>query len=217
MLPSATVEPGQRAPRSSSLKGLWVLPILLLPAAGAAVLLAKALPAKEPLPEYGVVPAFSLTSQDGQAFGSAQLAGRPWVANFVFTRCTGVCPPFTAKMAAIQKGSARFGGLNLVSFTVDPEYDTPERLEAYGTERQADFSRWTFLTGERAALEAVIVKGLFQPVDRGDGSLLSLGHSSRFVLVDARGHIRGFYPSEQAGAVDRVLEAARQLVDEASP
>lgn len=174
--------------------------------------------AKEPLPVLGTVPAFSLVAQDGEAFGTRQLAGKVWVANFIFTRCTSICPPFTTKMAGIaRKSAAQVPGLQLLSFSMDPEYDTPEVLAAYAQERQIDTTRWTFLTGPRDQMEAAVIRGLFQPWDKGNGSLVSIGHSSRFVLVDGRGQIRGFYPSTEEGAVERVVNDARILAAENTP
>jgi protein SCO1/2 len=180
-----------------------------------ALLAAPGCKAREPLPVLGTVPTFSLTAQNGQPFGTEQLAGKVWVANFVFTRCTTICPPFSAKMAAISK--AKLPGVALVSFSVDPEHDTPPVLEAYARTLKADLERWSFVTGTREALEAVVVKGLFQPMEKGDGSLISIGHSNRFVLVDAKGQIRGFFGANEPGAIDTVVAAAREASSEVTP
>jgi protein SCO1/2 len=83
----------------------------------------------EPLPQLGAMPDFTFTRHDGQPFGSAQLRGRPFIANFIFTRCPTICPAFTRKMVGVQERTTASGpGLQLVSFSVDPKYDTPERL-----------------------------------------------------------------------------------------
>jgi protein SCO1/2 len=118
-------------------------------------------------------------------------------------------------MAAISKAS--LPGVALVSFSVDPEHDTAPVLDAYARTLNADLERWNFLTGTRGALEAVVVKGLFQPMDQGDGSLLSIGHSNRFVLVDAQGQIRGFFDANAPGAIDTVVAAARDVSSEVKP
>jgi protein SCO1/2 len=163
---------------------------------------------REPLPVLGTVPTFELTSQAGTAYASKSLDGKPWIANFVFTRCPTICPTFTAKMASIQKKTG--DELNLVSFSVDPEFDTPEKLAEYATKYQAT-PRWTFLTGERAAIEAVVVKGMMQTMVKGDGSLMSIGHGSYFVLVDGKQQIRGFYRFNDDDSVERVVKDAASL------
>src|SRR6185295_13308646 len=78
----------------------------------------------------GTVPAFQLINQDGQAFGSAQLAGKIWIADFVYTTCPGPCPMISSRMSELQKPLEKTD-VHLVSFTVDPEKDTPEVLRAY--------------------------------------------------------------------------------------
>lgn len=161
-----------------------------------------------PLPVLGTVPRFELTDQSGAPWASTRMDGKVWVANFVFTRCPTICPTFTAKMASIQKQSG--DDLQLVSFSVDPEFDTPEKLLAYAQKFHAT-PRWSFLTGERANVEAVVVKGMMQPMVKGDGSLMSVGHGSYFVLIDPQQRIRGFYRFNDDDSVVRVLKDAKGL------
>jgi protein SCO1/2 len=161
----------------------------------------------------GAVPAFSATRQDGSTITEKDLAGQLWVANFVFTRCPNVCPTFTAKMAGLQMVSGRrLPQLKLVSFTVDPDYDTPAVLSEYGQKYQADPARWWFLTAPKAVLDATIAKGLLAPLDRGDGKdLKQLVHSSYFVLVDRQLQVRGFYRFSDTSAVEQVMRDAETL------
>ena len=104
---------------------------------------------REPMPPavVGELPAYELVNQNGEVFGSAQLKGQVYVANFVFTTCPSVCPLLTKSMADLQK---RFQDakvpVRLVSFSVDPENDTPEKFKAYGEQFGADFARWSFVT-----------------------------------------------------------------------
>lgn len=176
---------------------------------------AKLLPSRraEPLPVLSSVPGFDFTNQHGAPFGSKSLEGQVWVANFIFTRCPTICPTFTAKMAAIQKHGPP--GLQLVSMTVDPEYDTPERLLAYGAKYEAT-ERWSFLTGERAALNTVIVEGMLQPMDAplDPSNLASLVHGSYFVLVDKHLKVRGFYQFNEPASVEQVQRDAATLLAE---
>ncbi|MDP1826296.1 MAG: SCO family protein [Archangium sp.] len=166
------------------------------------------------LPVLSTVPAFAFVDQSGAAFGSDSLKGRVWVANFIFTRCPNICPKFTAKMGTLQDRSAQqLPALGLVSFTVDPEHDTPEVLTAYGEKHHADFKRWHFLRGERPELERVIRNGMLQPMDPGDGKdLNTVVHGSYFALVDAQLQVRGVYRFSEPGSVDEVLRDAKLLL-----
>ncbi|MBS1152783.1 MAG: Cytochrome oxidase biosis protein Sco1/SenC/PrrC, putative copper metallochaperone [Myxococcaceae bacterium] len=181
----------------------------VLPRLALCLLLLTACAKREPLPVLASVPAFELTSQAGVPWASRTLDGKVWVANFVFTRCPTICPTFTAKMASIQQKTP--DEVRLVSFTVDPEFDTPEKLAEYATKFHAT-GRWTFLTGEGAALEAVVVKGMMQPMVKGDGSLMSIGHGSYFVLIDGKQQIRGFYRFNDDDSVEQVVRDARALL-----
>jgi protein SCO1/2 len=158
--------------------------------------------------DYGALEDFTLTDQDGRAFGSAQLRGKPWIANFVFTQCPGVCPTLTAAMRAIQTRLAeRHADVRLVTITVDPAHDTPEVLRGYAERYAADTRSWSFLTGERAVVHRVVINGFKQAVgDRapaaGSPDAYDIMHSMKIVLVDGRGHLRGFFDTDTAGQAE---------------
>ncbi|MBF5045373.1 SCO family protein [Aggregicoccus sp. 17bor-14] len=205
-------------PRRASSPLLWgVLGALL-----AGVLLAGAWvalrPAPEPLPDLGALPAFTFTRQDGRPFGLQQLQGHPFVANFIFTRCPTVCPLFSKKMAALQGRTKDVGArLALVSFSVDPKYDTPERLSAYAHKYGADEARWSFLTGDYEQLKGTIVGGFKISMGRenlDDADVMGIFHGTHFVLVDGRGHVRGYYDSNDAEATERLVQDAERLARE---
>jgi len=169
---------------------------------------------KVELPVMSHVPDFSFVDQNGNTFDGKTLEGQVWVANFIFTRCPNICPRFTAKMASLQtKSAGAEPGLKLVSFTVDPAYDTPEVLKTYGEKYKADFGRWTFARGEKPELEKVIRKGMLQPMDWGDGQdLNSVVHGSYFALIDGKRQVRGVYKFSEAGSVDEVMRDAKLLL-----
>jgi protein SCO1/2 len=164
-----------------------------------------------PLPVLGTLPPFSLLSASGKTVSSQTLAGKVWVADFIFTRCAGACPAMTSKLASLQPRLPR--GVLLVSFTVDPEHDTPEVLTGYAQKVGAGPS-WLFVTGEKSALYSLSTLGFklaameAPPGDAPDGPFL---HSSRLVLVDAQGRIRGYYDSEEAGTLPRLERDIRRL------
>jgi protein SCO1 len=170
-------------------------------------------PGSKPPERLGALPAFTFTRQDGQPFGLAQLKGRPFVANFIFTRCPTICPVFTQKMARLQKRTEG-KDLALVSFSVDPQYDTPERLTAYAARYGANPARWSFLTGDYTRLQETVVGGFKIAMGRNgenEDDIPSIFHGSHFVLVDGTGEIRGYYNSEDDDAVERLLSDARWL------
>ena len=155
-----------------------------------------------PLPILQQVPEFSLTNRDGKLTQLENLIGKPWVADFVFTRCPGVCPIMTQRMqqliADTPVGKARF-----VSISVDPEYDTPEILQAYAAKHGAG-PDWYFLTGQESQIYPLIRKGFLLALDANpqlqgsQGSQEPIVHSNRFALVDDQGRIRGYYNSYNA-------------------
>jgi len=180
--------------------------------ASAAIFLA-ACSSKPDLPSFGTVPAFTLTDQSGAAFDSAsKLRGQVWVADFMFTTCPGPCPMMSSQMHQVQAalgGEGNGQGIRLISFTVDPEHDTPQVLLEYGERFKANPEVWHFLTGARADLNH-LSKNVFK-LGEVDGTK---EHSTRFVLIDRSGQIRGYYLTSEPGAVDRVIEDARTLLRE---
>jgi protein SCO1 len=158
------------------------------------------------------LPAFSLVNERGERFGSDDLKGRIWVADFVFTSCPTVCPKLTKRMAEIQHRTRNLGdAFRLVTFTVDPENDTPERLAAYARTYRANPRKWTFLTGSLSDIEATVVKGFKlamgkEEIEPGTG-LFSIFHGERLVLVDPKGMIRGYYEATDEGIADLLRDA----------
>ncbi len=169
-----------------------------------------------PLPVLGELPPFTLTDQDGRPFGAADLKGYVWMAGFIFTRCPTICPAITARMAHIQRRARGIEeGFRLVSFSVDPAYDTPERLAAYARAHQASPRMWKMLTGSLAAVKGTVEEGLKiamgNPV--GEQDFASLFHGTHFVLVDGDLRIRGYYDSSDPEVEDRILHDATMLIN----
>ncbi len=165
-------------------------------------------------PVIANVPDFSFTSQSGQTVTRADLAGKIWVADFIFTRCPGPCPVMTARMAELQSALARVGGddVRLVSVTVDPEYDTPEVLTAYGERFGANPALWYFLTGDSQKIDDFAVKGMLQPLMRDPDGVPN--HSQKFVVVDGEGRIRTFYDLDDRELIPKLLMDIGALVRE---
>jgi protein SCO1/2 len=174
-------------------------------------LLLAACAAPKPLPVLGQVPPFQLTAQAGQPFDSQSLDGHIWVADFIYTTCTGPCPMMSSRMRRVQTSTAGTPHVGLVSFTVDPAHDTPPVLAAYAKHFTADPARWHFLTGEPSRLHDLGLNAF--KLNSVDGSLV---HSTRFVLVDGSRRIRGYYIGSDDGFMPRLLHDIRQLEREKS-
>ncbi|MGA9521077.1 MAG: SCO family protein [Myxococcaceae bacterium] len=210
---STSASPSDGSSRRSRGHGwVWLTALVAVAAAGALVLAPRP---RVPPPVLYPLPEFTFTRQDGQPFGSQQLRGRVWVANFIFTRCPTVCPAFTRKMAGIQHRTEKLGAaVHLVSFSVDPDYDTPEVLTAYAQTHRADLRSWSFLTGRQQAMQQTVVSGFKQSMqqtgqrDDVNGGIL---HGTHFVLVDRDLQIRGFYSSNDDEAVARLLQDLETL------
>jgi protein SCO1/2 len=151
------------------------------------------------LDDYGVVPHFTLTDQDGKPFTDDAMRGHWTIVNFIFTRCDLQCPVSSLKMHRIQEETDDQPDLKLISFSVDPDYDTPPRLAAYATRYQADPSRWRFVTGPLADVKKVVTNAMMISMD-SDGRTQPNGapnivHEPHFLLIDPELHIRGLYDS----------------------
>jgi protein SCO1/2 len=159
------------------------------------------------LPVLNQLPAFEFTDQDGKPFGSAQLDGGLWVANFIFTSCPTVCPAFTAQMKGLQ-GRLPDGGQRplLVSFSVDPETDTPPVLKDYAARHGADSAGWRFLTGPTETIRSIVVEGFKTSIEPDPSRVGNILHGSHFVLVDEQMRLRGYYGAQDPDAHDRLLE-----------
>jgi len=167
------------------------------------------------LNQYGSVPDFSLTDRSGNSVTLAQLRGRIWIADFIYTTCTDTCPLQTAMMAKLQEEYAAQPDIQLVSITVDPERDTPQALTLYADKYQANAKRWYFLSGPRDRIVQLIQQGFHLAVaaiPAGADSDGMIPHSPRFVLVDKEARIRGYYDSRELEAFGRLKKDIDTLV-----
>lgn len=170
------------------------------------------------LPSLFPAPAFELLDQSGRPFASSHLSGKVVIANFIFTTCTDICPLLTATMSQVRdqlRGAQLLGEkVVIVSFTVDPENDTPEALRVYGERFGAVPSEWRFLTGERPAIDDILIGGfkVGRPpsVARTPGAAPEIVHSNRVALIDTKWQVRALLNGEELD-IPRLVEEARRL------
>ncbi len=172
----------------------------------------------EPLLEVVAEPtAFTLRDHTGARFDRAALNGRVTIAGFVFTRCQTVCPLITLRMRKLQE-ETRGMPVQLVSFSVDPQHDTPEVLATYAAKAGADPARWRFVTGDPTEVRRV-VSGMLKMSMEPDGTLQPNGapnviHTEHLALIDKAGRVRGYYDSSEEERLARLREDLHTLLAE---
>ncbi|NUN13548.1 MAG: SCO family protein [Myxococcales bacterium] len=171
----------------------------------------------EPPPILSTLPDFALVDQSGQMFGSSDLRGHVYVVSFFFTTCRSICPALIRSVRELNHRYESIGAdIKIVSFTVDPDHDSPKVLEQYANDMEIDTKRWTLLTGEKKSIENLLIKGF--RVDMGEkayvsDSLVDIAHSSKIVLVDKNGNVRGYYGTDSAG-IDEVFHRSLHVAGE---
>ncbi len=174
---------------------------------------------RPPLPVLFSLPGFNLFDEQGRAFGSADLAGKPYVADFIYTACRDACPMLTARMGELQDLLRQDpGSVRLVTFTVDPEHDSPKQLAEYARGARAIPGLWTFLTGPAEQVASLLEGGFKVSRARGaPGPAQGLAvqpaveHDNHLVVVDARGRIRGYFEASPEG-LQRIRAALKDLL-----
>lgn len=200
---------------------IWKNPFVIAFVIGALSLLAirplqyAARSAPPPLLEPG---AWALMDQEGNAFGSQNLAGKVWIADFFFTRCPSVCPELTRKLDEVRKRFPDEPNIAFVSFTVDPEYDSPEVLRNHRSKLRIEDPRWRFVTGAQGKVHEWLSQRLQLHVgmperENPQDMLFDISHSSRFALFDQNGALRALASTDEAGLA-RLVGAAGLLLEE---
>lgn len=169
------------------------------------------------LPVLGSVPEFALTEANGTSLGREDLLGKVWIASFIFTRCDEVCPMMMKHETRLQAQLPLRDDLRLVSFSVDPDWDTPKVLTDYAHTFGADRSRWMFLTGNKKQVYQVAIEGFrLATLDADPAKEMPILHSTKLMLVDRHGAIRGYYDSTDDTELHRLVRDVRRVLAERS-
>lgn len=167
---------------------------------------------------YSQIGDFALTNQHGQPVTLETFRGHVWIANVIFTRCSGPCAKLTHQMGQVQAAFPQTGQLRFVSLTADPAYDTPDVLRQYGQRFGAEPGRWFFLTGAKADVYALATKELKftvidnEPPRKPDEDLFI--HSQKFVVLDRTGRIRAYIDGDEPETVPQLVLAVKTLLKE---
>jgi protein SCO1/2 len=167
-----------------------------------------------PPPVLGELPSFTLQTQDGRIVRNGDLAGHPSVVSLIFTRCQIFCPRLTERMATL--GPRLPAGVRRLSLSVDPAYDTPPVLAAYAKEHGAVASDWWFLTGSEPDVRSLVVQGMklgvvATPADDPHAAQEQITHSTKLVLLDGAGRIRGYYDAFDEESIVALVRDAERL------
>jgi protein SCO1 len=179
----------------------WLVSRAAAPAANAEMFAYRAQPAGS-LPELWRAPAFSFRDQQGKPRTQQDLLGHVWIADFIFTTCTSVCPLLSAKLVLLQH-QLPDPGLRFVSFSVDPEHDTPEVLARYAERWRSD-PRWILLSTDADGIQATARDMRVALMKTGDAQN-PIMHTNMFFLVDTAGSVRGVYDSADDAAILRLI------------
>ena len=166
------------------------------------------------LEDYGQVPAFALKDQTGAVLDQTWLAGHVTIVDFVFTRCDTICPVLSMKMAHLDERTKDLADVRLLSFSVDPAYDTPAVLADYAKHYGADPARWRFVTGEYDAVKTLVEGALMTamaPAGTTESGAPDIRHGGHFLLIGPDLKIRGVYDSSEDERMAALAADAREL------
>ena len=165
------------------------------------------------LPKHWNAPDFALTERTGRTVKLADFAGKVWVADFFYTTCPGPCPMMSSRLSKVQETLGTEPGLRLVSISIDPEKDTPDVLKLYAEKFQAT-DRWLFLTGPKADIYTLARDGFKLPIAEPETPGGQIIHSTRLILIDQAGTLRGFYEATTDAGVNDLIRDIRKLLEE---
>ncbi len=163
---------------------------------------------------YHTIPKFAYLNQDSVMRKSKEFEGKLLVVDFFFTHCPSICPPMTAQMRRLNKNTKDIAKhLEFLSFSIDPERDTPTRLRWYIKEKSIDANNWNFFTGSEKATH-LLAKDFFNGAERNEEIDGGFGHTPYFILVDREGYPRGLYNGTLVEEVDQMEKDIRKLLKE---
>lgn len=161
------------------------------------------------------IPSFEFFNQDSLLFSNKTLENKIYVADFFFTSCPDICKAMTSGLLRVQERFKEEAKLEIVSFSIDPVFDTPNVLKEYASKNKIDTSKWNLLTGDKQTILNLAQCGFFITAkEEALGQKTSLSHSDKLILVDTQGRIRGFYSGTDQDDVKRLLTEISILLEE---
>ncbi len=158
------------------------------------------------------IPEFSFPNQDGEPVGRAEMEGKVTIVDFFFTSCPSICPVMSKEMERVNDMFRNEPEVQIMSISIDPEYDTPEVLKAYADEHNAIPGKWHFLSGPKDETYRLARCGFVIPTIDGNGVPDDFVHTDKFMLIDHLGRIRGYYSGTSREEVDLLMLETKVLL-----
>lgn len=168
---------------------------------------------------------FTLANQEGKLVSLDKLKGKIIIANFFFTHCPTICPGLTLNMKRMAESihnGQRVGDrtnkqVHFLSFSVDPERDSVERLKFWADKYQVDPEQWWLLTGDKKVIYDLVIEEMKVGLVDGKGVDTNFIHSDRFVLIDSNRHVRGYYSGLDSASLTKLSNDLVLLTMEKDP
>jgi protein SCO1 len=168
---------------------------------------------------------FALTNQDGKPVSWDSLKGKIVIADFFFTHCPTICPPMTKNMKRLAESihnGERVGDrtnkrVHFLSFSIDPERDSTERLKYWADRFQVNPEQWWLLTGDKKTIYNFAINEIKLGLEDGEGIDTNFVHSDKFVLIDSNRHVRGYYDGLDSAALGQLSGDVVMLTMEKDP
>lgn len=160
------------------------------------------------------IQSFTLTNQDGKTFSDVDVNNKIYIADFFFTSCTSACPKMTQHLVLVQNAFSNDNDVKLISFTVDPETDSAQRLKWYAGVFKIDTNKWNLLTGSKKEIYKLARESFFVSASDGDGGPDDFIHSDKLVLIDKQKQIRGYYTGTDESSVEQLIHDIKKLENE---
>ncbi|PLR66878.1 SCO family protein [Bacillus sp. UMB0893] len=155
---------------------------------------------------------FSYQNQDGKTVSLNDLKGEIWIADFIFTSCDTVCPPMTAHMTELQKQLKEEGlDVRFVSFSVDPEVDSPDKLKEFAGKYPLSLENWDFLTGYSQEDIDQFAKNSFKTIVQKPEGQDQVIHGTLFYLIDQNGKVMKDYNGVENTPYDEIIEDVKKI------
>ncbi len=163
---------------------------------------------------YPKVPSFKFLNQDSIWVHKEDFEGKLLIVDFMFTRCPSICPFMTSNMKALANNTKDLSDqIQFVSFTIDPERDSPSEFRKYIKEREITANNWSFLTGDEQETYGLAFDYFYVGVQRSDNPEEDFLHDDKFVLVDKEGYVRGFYEGTKKEQIKLLEKDLRKLLE----
>lgn len=163
---------------------------------------------------YHTVPQWEYLTHDSVLLNSRSIENKIWIADFFFSYCPTICPPMTKAMRGVSDSlSAYQKDLAFLSFSIDPDRDTPARLRLYRERHEITADNWYFLTGDEAETHALGIDGFQLFANADEQAPGGFAHSSNFVLIDENQHIRGIYDGLDPDSRKQLIKDAKLLLN----